>query len=127
MSDAKRKNIKHKIKGSIMTTIGYTLSPVSWWNDLLINIPLAYAFAFPFALINKRLFLPMMIIGYWITNVIGFMLMHYGITDVISGKKSVYTKKAFIKDTIISIIYTLVVVFFASMGWIKFPLEYFAN
>ena len=82
------KNMKHKIKGGILATIGYILSPLSWWNDLLINIPLAYAFAFPFGFVSRSLFLPMMIFGYWITNVVGFMLMHYGVTDLVSKEKS---------------------------------------
>ena len=117
--------MKYKIKGGILTTIGYILSPFSWWNDLVINIPLAYAFAFPFGLISRNLFLPMMIFGYWITNVVGFMLMHHGVIDLISKEKSKYTKKEFMKDVIISILYTLVVILFVKMGWLKFPLEYF--
>ncbi len=117
--------MKHKIKGGILATIGYILSPLSWWNDLLINIPLAYAFAFPFGLISRTLFLPMMIFGYWITNVVGFMLMHHGVKDLVSNEKSKYTKKELVKDIVISLLYTLVVVLFVKMGWLKFPLEYF--
>ncbi len=117
--------MKNKIKGGISATIGYILSPLSWWNDLLVNIPLAYAFAFPFGLISKNLFLPMMIFGYWITNVVGFMLMHHGVKDLISKEKSEYTRKELVKDTVISIIYTLVVVMFVKIGWLKFPFEYF--
>lgn len=117
--------MKQKIKGGVLATIGYILSPLSWWNDLVINIPLAYAFAFPFGLISRSLFLPMMIFGYWITNVVGFMMMHYGVTDMVSKKKSKYTKKKLLKDIVISILYTLVVVVFIKMGWLKFPMEYF--
>jgi len=117
--------MKNKIKGGALTTIGYILSPLSWWNDILINIPLAYAFAFPFGLISKNLFLPMMILGYWITNVVGFMLIHHGIKDLVSKETSKYTRKELTKDIIISIVYTLIVVVFIKTGWLKFPLEYF--
>ncbi|MDD4352188.1 MAG: hypothetical protein PHU71_04380 [Candidatus Gracilibacteria bacterium] len=117
--------MKHRIKGGILAIIGYMLSPLSWWNDLVINIPLAYAFAFPFGLISRNLFLPMMIFGYWITNVVGFILMHHGAKDIVSKEKVKYTRKELIKDIIISIIYTLLVVVFVRMGWLKFPLEYF--
>lgn len=119
------KIMKQKIKGGVLATIGYILSPLSWWNDLVINIPLAYVFAFPFGLISRTLFLPMMIIGYWITNVVGFMLMHHGVTDMVSKEKSKYTKKKLMKDIVISILYTLVVVAFVKIGWLKFPMEYF--
>lgn len=117
--------MKHEIKGGILATVGYILSPLSWWNDLVINIPLAYVFAFPFGLISRNLFLPMMIFGYWITNVVGFMLMHHGVKDLVSGGKSKNTKKELMKDIVTSILYTLVVVIFVKMGWLKFPLEYF--
>jgi len=118
--------MKHKIKGSIIAIIGYILSPLSWWNDLIINIPLAYAFAFPFGLISKKIFLPMMVLGYWLTNITGFMLMHYGIKDVVAGKnKSPNIKHDFIKNFAISTIYTAVVILLAKAGWLKFPLEYF--
>ena len=77
--------MKRKIKAGILTTIGYILSPLSWWNDLFINIPLAYGFGFLFGLISQKLFLPMMILGYWITNILGVILMHYGIKDLFSN------------------------------------------
>ncbi len=87
-------NIKNKVKGSLLAVIGYILSPVSWWNDLFINIPLSYIFALPFSLISKKLFLPTMILGYWITNVIGFMMMHYGIKDIFSKEKKNIQKES---------------------------------
>lgn len=116
---------KRKIKGGIVAVIGYVLSPLSWWNDLLVNIPLAYAFAVPFGFISKTLFLPMMILGYWITNVVGFMMMHHGVADLVSKNKKAYTKKELFKDVIISIVYTLAVMAFILKGWVRFPLEYF--
>lgn len=117
--------MKTKRRGGIITIIGYLLSPLSWWNDLLINIPLAYAFAFPFGLLSKQLFFPMMILGYWMTNVAGFVLMHHGVKDLLSKEKNSYTKKELIKDIAFSILYTLIVVFCVKIGWLKFPLEYF--
>jgi len=60
--------MRRKIKGGILVILGYILSPLSWWNDLF-----------------KKLFLPAIIIGYWITNIIGFILMHYGVKDVVSS------------------------------------------
>jgi hypothetical protein len=116
---------KRKIKGGILATIGYLLSPLSWWNDLFVNIPLAYIFAILFGLISKRLFLPMMVLGYWITNVVGFMMMHHGAIDLFSKETKKYTRKELVKDIIVSLVYTLIVVVFILKGWIKFPTEYF--
>ena len=114
-----------KIRGGILATIGYLLSPASWYNDLFINIPLAYLFAFPFGLLSKKLFMPFMIIGYWLTNIAGFMLMHYGVKNMTSGGKSQYSRKEIAKDILISILYTLLVVLLVKVGWLKFPLEHF--
>lgn len=128
--------MKKKLKGGLIVTAGYILSPLSWWNDLFINIPIAWLFAFPFGLIHQKLFVPMLILGYWITNVAGFMMMHYGVkkgfinpeqdynSDHEEISNPVYSKKAFLKDVAISVLYTLVVVIFVQMGWLKFPLEY---
>jgi len=77
----KRTCKKEKIKGSVLFIIGYMLSPLSWWNDIFVNIPLAYVFALPFGFISRNLFLPAMVVGYWITNIIGLALMHHGVVN----------------------------------------------
>jgi len=117
--------MRPKIKGGILATIGYLLSPLSWWNDIIINIPLAYAFAYPFGLISRKLFVPVMILGYWITNIAGLILFHQGLKDLVTNEKRKYTRKDLAKDVIISIIYTAVVVVLVRLGWLKFPSEYF--
>ncbi|PZU92219.1 MAG: hypothetical protein DCE90_18695, partial [Pseudanabaena sp.] len=38
------KSITQKIKGGIFLVVGYVLSPLCWWNDLIINLPIAYGF-----------------------------------------------------------------------------------
>jgi hypothetical protein len=119
------KNKKRKVKSGVIATFGYLLSPLCWWNDIYFNMPLAYVFAFPFGLISEKLFVPMLIVGYWLSNMVGFMLMRYGATDLVSEEKMKYTKKEFIKDVALSVAYTLVIVAFIKIGWLKFPLEYF--
>ena len=71
-----------KAFNSFLIFIGFWLSPLSPWNDLFTNIPLAYIFAWPFSLINESLFLPMAILGYWISNILWFLLMHYGYVQI---------------------------------------------
>ena len=106
-------------------TIGFILSPLSWWNDILVNMPLAYLFALPFGYISESLFLPAIIIGYWITNVVGFMMMHRGYHDLTTTKTSKHTRQELKKDILISIVYTIAVVAFVKMGWLAFPAEFF--
>lgn len=117
--------MKKKIKHSILSVIGFILSPLSWWNDLFINIPLAYGFASLFGFISKELFLPAMIVGYWITNVVGFILLHYGVKGLALKKEKKYTQKDLFKAFLISLFYTALVVAFVHLGILKLPLDYF--
>jgi hypothetical protein len=109
---------KNKIKGGVISFIGYLLSPISWWNDLFINLPIAYIIAWPFSLISETLFLPILIIAYWLTNIIGLIMMRTGIIHVFSKteKTPLYTKKGLIIDISVSIIYTLIIVILIKTG-----------
>lgn len=116
--------LRKKITGWSMTIIGFILSPLSWWNDVIINIPLAYLFALPFGWIHKKLFIPALIIGYWITNIIGFILMHQGIRHLMTETKQKSFKVELIKTGIISLVYTGIIILCIRMGWLKFLPEY---
>ena len=93
--------MKKKVYGGIIATIGFVLSPLSWWNDLFVNLPLSYLFAFPFGLISRKLFLPAMIFGYFLTNVIGLVLLHYGAEQYISKKDKFLSRNDLIKNIVI--------------------------
>ncbi len=119
-----RKNI---LNGTLVSVIGFLLSPLSWWNDLIFNIPLAYIFASVFGIFSKKLMLPMFILGYWLTNIAGLLMMHTGmkkifIKDVLKDERS--TKKEIIKNLIISLIYTGIISLLFLSGYLKFPTEY---
>ena len=90
--------------------IGFMLSPLSWWNDAFVNLPLALAFGWTIALLYKPAFAPGVVLGYWITNVLGFVLMHKGGAKIVSETDAPYTRRALIRDLIISLLYTLLIV-----------------
>ena len=107
------------IKHTAIIVVGFLFSPLSWWNDIFINFPVAWFFAWlPLRLISfvlpidKSVFIIIFIINYWITNVVGLAMMHY------SGKKLVFneSKISLINDVLIAIAYTAIVaiVFFAN-------------
>jgi hypothetical protein len=75
---------KRKIIGGFLAVLGFLLSPLSWWNDLVFNLPLAYGFGFLFSLLSEELFLPATVVGYWLTNIVGLILMHQGIKNLFS-------------------------------------------
>lgn len=119
--------MKNKIVSGAMVTFGYLLSPLSWWNDLFINLPIAYGVAFLFGLISKSLFTPMIVIVYWMTNIAGFILIHLGAKGLLRQDEARYTKKGLVRDLFFSILYTFVIIALIKLGWLKFPTEYFSN
>lgn len=118
--------IKKYFKGGILTAIGFLLSPLSWWNDLIINIPLAYLFSFLLSFAIKGIFLESMVFFYWLTNILGLCLMHYGIKDM--KKKDLtytrYTKKDLLIDIIFALLYTLLVLILIKLNILRLPMEY---
>jgi len=68
-----------RVYGSIIGTVGFILSPASWWNDLVVNIPLALAMAkLASYLVGMEYFDLLFVVSYWITNIVGVVLMAYG-------------------------------------------------
>ncbi|MGH7973313.1 MAG: hypothetical protein ACREIC_31730, partial [Limisphaerales bacterium] len=67
--------LKRKITGGVLAVIGYILSPLSWWNDMFVNVPLALVFAWFVSAFYKPAFSAAVVVGYWLTNVLGFILM----------------------------------------------------
>ena len=73
--------LKH-LRGGALVSIGYMLSPLSWWNDIFLNLPIALAFGYGVSWINSHWFLPGTIIGYWLSNVLGMIMMQFGAVDI---------------------------------------------
>src|SRR5262245_28764890 len=71
-------SVKRRWGGGLLAIIGFMLSPLSWWNDLFVNVPLAVGFGWLIGLIHEPAFRPAVIVGYWLTNVLGFVLLHKG-------------------------------------------------
>ena len=104
-------------------TIGYLLSPLSWWNDPFVNIPIAYLFGSLLALISPRLFTSSVIAGYWITNVVGLILLHKGASGILPTiqRKPMNVKKKLFISLIVSTLYTLLVVALGYFGILRAP------
>jgi len=124
----KNKNLKNVLGKAYYVSLfalGFILSPLSWWNDLFVNIPLAYIFSLPFSMISRSLFLPSFVLGYFLTNILGFLLMHHGISRGLLSKKII--KRDLKRDIIISLIYTVIIILLVVMGILKSPMEYLAR
>ena len=107
-----------------LAVIGYLLSPLSWWNDPFINLPLAWLFASLVSLASHRLFVPAMIVGYWLTNIVGLLLMAHGTAGVVGGDSPRHRKRQLILSLIAATGYTLLIVLLYAFGILK-PLHAF--
>ena len=118
---------KRKIAGGVLAVLGFMLSPLSWWNDAFVNFPLALAFAWLVSSFcgpgsREVVFRVSLVVGYWLTNVLGFVLMHKGANAVLFDGKTPYTKRALTKDFFVSLGYTALILLLIKLGALK-PIE----
>lgn len=100
-----------KIRGGLLLAIGYLLSPLCWWNDIFFNLPIAYAFGYICSGLSPDLLFPCTIVGYWLSNIVGILLMQFGAVDVFADKpKEKNLKKELLTGLVSSTAFTIVVV-----------------
>jgi len=100
-----------KIRGGLLLAIGYLLSPLCWWNDIFFNLPIAYAFGYIFSWLSPDLLFPCTIVGYWLSNIAGILLMQLGTLDVLADKpKEKNLKKELLTGLVSSTVFTVVIV-----------------
>ncbi len=108
-----------RIGAGIVAIIGYLLSPLSWWNDPFINLPFAWLFASLVSLASHRLFAPAMILGYWLTNIIGLLMMARGTAGVVAGDSPRHRKRELVLSLVAATGYTLLIVLLYLFGILK--------
>jgi len=122
---------KRKVAGGILAVLGFMLSPLSWWNDAFVNLPLALAFAWLVSSVCAQswrgaVFNVAVVVGYWLTNVLGFVLLHGGARRLLTNADSVTASKGgeLKKDLLVSLAYTALIVILIKLGVLK-PIEDF--
>ena len=118
---------KRKVSGGTLAVIGYMLSPLSWWNDMFVNLPLALVFAWLVSLFYRPAFEASVIVGYWLTNVLGLVLMHKGAEKVLSEKDKAYSRRDLLRDVGISLVYTLLIMMLLKLKILQPIGNYFRN
>jgi hypothetical protein len=123
--------LKRKITGSALAVMGFMLSPLSWWNDAVVNLPLALAFAWLVSALclpawKQAVFDVALVVGYWLTNVLGFVLMHKGANQILAREGQPTAKFALKKDLLVSLGYTVLIVALIKFGVLK-PIEGYFN
>lgn len=105
-----------RLWGSVVLFAGFMLSPLSWWNDLFVNVPLALGFAWLISLCYPPAFKTAVVVGYALTNVLGFVLMHLG-GEAIVGKPA---QRHLRRDIGLALLYTAVVFALVQLGALQF-------
>lgn len=118
---------KRKVQGGALAFIGFMLSPLSWWNDLFVNVPLAVGFAWLVSLAYKPAFITAAIVGYWLTNVLGLVHLHKGARKALTAGDQPYTSRSLVKDMLVSLAYTALIVALVKFGVLKPVTDYFKD
>jgi len=117
-----KKGILKKLRGGFFLVLGYLLSPLCWWNDLLFNLPIAYFFGYTCSLLSPKLLLPCSIIGYWLSNIVGIILMQFGSADILQKESQERNlKKELFTGLVTSTAYTLVIALLVYLKIIDAP------
>ncbi|AVH69392.1 hypothetical protein [Nostoc sp. 'Lobaria pulmonaria (5183) cyanobiont'] len=118
-----KKDIFKKLRGGFFLILGYLLSPLCWWNDLLFNLPIAYGFGYACSLLSPKLLLPCSIIGYWLSNIVGILLMQFGSKDIFQKEPQEHNlKKELFTGLISSTVYTLLIILLIQLKILDSPI-----
>ena len=88
--------------------IGYLLSPASWWNDAVVNIPLALALAGALNTLTGLSLDMLFVAAYWATNLLGIILMFLGAEGAGRGRLS---RRSLLLGLAAATVYTMAVVY----------------
>ena len=105
--------MKNILRGFIFF-VGWILSPLTWWNDTFINLPLSYLAANVLFYIIPVSFAWLLIVSYWFTNLIGLAFMYLSGRSLIlsSGNR----KKTIMITLIFMTIYTMIMLYLDKIG-----------
>lgn len=115
--------LHRQLRALLLLALGWLLSPLCWWNDLLINLPLAWGFARLLQLIDPAWFTPGLVLGYWLSNIAGILLLQAGALTVFAEEGEVRDpRRELVVGLLTSTAYSLVVVLLVRLGVLHTPL-----
>jgi hypothetical protein len=111
-----------KLRGGLMFGIGYMLSPLSWWNDLVFNLPVAYGFGYVVSRLHPEALVPCTIAGYWLSNVLGIWMMQWGVVDVVQNQPQPrQPKRELLTSLATSTVYTVLILVLVQFNVLQLP------
>jgi len=112
------------VKGFFYRTLfffGWLLSPLTFWNDAFINIPLAYLCASLFIRIVPANFAFQVILFYWLSNGLGLLLMYA------TSRRIVKEKNLNLRSILITLLSYTVILFLIDKVIVLRPFSLFQN
>ena len=107
----------------LLLGVGWLLSPLCWWNDLVINLPLAYGVGVLVKHWRPEWFSAGLIAGYWLSNVLGIVLMQTSAMEVFQDpEKPSSLQQELLWGLLTSTVYTAVVFALVHFGVIHTPM-----
>ena len=100
--------------------LGFILSPLTWWNDLLVNVPIAWALA---SFWGGAWFKPAFIGFYWLTNILGLVMMHISGMSLMRRKSKLITRKSLLRPLIVATAYSFLFWLAMAFGAVK-PIDF---
>lgn len=105
----------------VLLAVGWLLSPLCWWNDLLINLPIALGFARLVSLLNPSWLIPALISGYWLSNLVGIVLMQNGALALATEGRKTQPAREIAWGLLSSSVYTLAILLAVKLHWLALP------
>jgi multidrug transporter EmrE-like cation transporter len=97
--------------------IGWMLSPLTFWNDTFVNIPVSYLCASLAIRLIKADFLFLVLVFYWISNGIGILMMYLSGRSIMQDKSN--RLKALKTLLLTVLIYSIIIVLLGKSGILK--------
>ena len=97
--------------------VGWLLSPLTFWNDTFVNIPLSYLFANILVRFIRVDFLWLVLASYWFTNIIGLWLMYASGREAVKGREGII--KGVFSLIITAAVYSLIILVLARIGILR--------
>jgi hypothetical protein len=104
---------------SLLGVVGFLLSPLSWWNDLWVNLPLAYGAATLVHAVWPAAFIPALAVAYWATNILGLVLLQIGAVGAVQGRPVRFTKVELRHWALWSLLYTVLILALCLAGVLR--------
>ncbi|MEB3242120.1 MAG: hypothetical protein VKO44_00630 [Cyanobacteriota bacterium] len=111
-----------KLPSLVLLAVGWLLSPLCWWNDLLINLPIAIGFGKLVSLLNPGWLLPGAVVGYWLSNLAGVLLMRNGTVGLLAKESEPQSgSRDLLWGLMTSSLYTAAIALAMKLGWLALP------